>query len=111
MIGKTPTPREFVRHLIVSIQPYFLPPDDIRAALSNLLDCPNLKKVEINIVTFMDVESDIDRFFGVIAGVCSELELDNKLGDDGLQAESLYSWEDFPSDIDQSERGFPFGTI
>ncbi|KAI4181537.1 MAG: hypothetical protein LQ346_006751 [Caloplaca aetnensis] len=104
--GTTPTPRESVRHLIVSIQPHLLSPgDDVGAAVRNLLDCPNLNKVEIKIMGFLEGVCEFDTVFKSIAGVCSELG--DRLGDDGLKVDCRYLCGEFTWSLAQFKSGVP----
>lgn len=108
--GKLPTPRDFVRHIIISIQPHLYFRSDAPdyhpgRALRSLLTCPNLQKVEVKVMGFLEAVSEFDRTFQSIAGVCSELG--DRLGADGLKAECQYLYGSFTWSLAQFKSGFP----
>ncbi|KAL8759416.1 MAG: hypothetical protein Q9199_000786 [Rusavskia elegans] len=81
--SETATPRYHITNLIISIQPIVHPSHNPGSALQEILSCPHLKALEIQLNTFMESAAEVDPLFGKIKNIC--LLLGEKLGEENLK--------------------------
>lgn len=79
-------PKDHVRRLNIMIDPLLRHQYDAVPALRILLECPNLRKVHIDLGGRIEGMRDFDSTFFRIADVC--IELFDKLGEEGLKVEA-----------------------
>ncbi|KAL8725980.1 MAG: hypothetical protein Q9166_007014 [cf. Caloplaca sp. 2 TL-2023] len=96
-VTATAVPKSHIRRLCYLIQSHFSLASNTDyepgASLSLLLDCPELKQLEIDVVGLLEDVAEFDRTFGNIADTC--IYLGEKLGEGGFKIDGSYLYGSF----------------
>ncbi|KAI4183019.1 MAG: hypothetical protein L6R41_005650 [Letrouitia leprolyta] len=104
--GKPSTPRQYIRHLALSFQPFISDVDyNAGPEIQEFLDCPTLKSLHIRIQGFFEAQSEFDQYYWMIRPAF--LELGRRLGPDSLYVDLAFLYGRAKWSIADFARGQP----